>query len=139
MGGAWLLGRKNELPLEHGVATIRKALDLGITYLDTAECYIGGSSEEVFGAALEGYQGDYVLATKCGHRVGSLAPRSAPFDWSRQSVLDSLGASLNRLGRRSVDIFQLHTPEEPPLEAIFGPGGALEKIEVTAGDAKEAH
>jgi D-threo-aldose 1-dehydrogenase len=133
MGGAWLLGRKNELPLEHGVATIRKALDLGITYLDTAECYIGGSSEEVFGAALEGYQGDYVLATKCGHRVGSLAPRSAPFDWSRQSVLDSLGASLNRLGRRSVDIFQLHTPEEPPLEAIFGPGGALEGMR----DARE--
>ena len=126
MGGAWLLGRKNDLPLEHGVATIRRGLERGITYLDTAECYIGGRSEEVFGAALEGYEGEYVLATKCGHRVGSLAPRAVPFDWSRQSVLESLDVSLARLGRGAVDVFQLHTPEEPPLEAIFGPGGALE-------------
>ena len=126
MGGAWLLGRRSDLPLEHGVATIRRALSLGITYLDTAECYIGGRSEEVFGAALDGYDGKYVLATKCGHRVGSLAPRSAPFDWTRASVLESLDVSLSRLGRTSVDVFQLHTPEEPPLAAIFGPGGALE-------------
>ena len=126
MGGAWLLGRNGELPIEHGIATIRRALELGITYLDTAECYIGGRSEEVFGAALEGYEGEYILATKCGHRVGSLAPRSAPFDWTRESVLESLSVSLSRLGRSSVDVFQLHTPEEPPLSAIFGPGGALE-------------
>jgi D-threo-aldose 1-dehydrogenase len=128
MGGAWLLGRKNDLPVEHGVATIRRALDLGITYLDTAECYIGGRSEEVFGAALQGYSGEYVLATKCGHRVGSLAPRSAPFDWTRESVLESLDVSLSRLSRPSVDVFQLHTPEEPPLDVIFGPGGALEGL-----------
>ena len=126
MGGAWLLGRKNDLPVEHGVATIRRALELGITYLDTAECYIGGRSEEVFGAALDGYGGEYVIATKCGHRVGSLAPRSAPFDWSRASVLESLNVSLSRLGRSAVDVLQLHTPAEPPLEVIFGPGGALE-------------
>ena len=128
MGGAWLLGRRGDLPLEHGVATIRRALELGITYLDTAECYIGGRSEEVFGAALDGYEGEYVIATKCGHRVGSGAPRAAPFDWSRAAVLDSLDVSLSRLSRTSVDVFQLHTPEEPPLEAIFGPGGAIDGL-----------
>lgn len=128
MGGAWLLGRRNDLPVEHGVRTIRRALELGITYLDTAECYIGGRSEEVFGAALDGFEGEYVLATKCGHRVGSEAPRATPFDWSRAGVLESLEASLSRLGRRSVDVFQLHTPEEPSPEAIFGPGGALDGL-----------
>lgn len=128
LGGAWLLGRRSDLPMEHGVRTIRRALELGITYLDTAECYIGGRSEAVFGAALDGYEGDYVLATKCGHRVGAGEPRSAPFDWTREAVLQSLEVSLSRLGRKSVDVFQLHTPEEPPLDAIFGPGGALEGL-----------
>ena len=128
MGGAWLLGRRSDLPVEHGVQTIRRALDLGITYLDTAECYIGGRSEEVFGAALKGFEGEYTIATKCGHRVGSGAPRSAPFDWTRQTILESLDVSLSRLGRKSVDAFQLHTPEEPSFDAIFGPGGALEGL-----------
>ena len=133
MGGAWVLGRRGDQPVEHGVRTIRRALELGITYLDTAECYIGGRSEEVFGAALEGYEGRYVLATKCGHRVGSAAPRTAEFDWTRAAVLDSLHESLRRLSRSSVDVFQLHTPPEPPLEAIFGPGGALDGLR----DARE--
>ena len=119
LGGAWLLGRRGDLPVEPGVATIRRALDLGITYLDTAECYIGGRSEAVFGAALEEYAGDYVLATKFGHR-----PRD--FDWSRAAVLQSVEESLRLLRRRSVDLLQVHTPAEPPLAAIFGPGGALE-------------
>lgn len=119
LGGAWLLGRRGDLPIEHGVVTIRRALELGITYLDTAECYIGGRSEAVFGAALEGYEGQYFLATKFGHR-----PRA--FDWSRAGVLESVEESLRLLRRDSVDLLQVHTPAEPPLEAIFGPGGALE-------------
>lgn len=121
LGGAWLLGRRGELPLAHGVATVRRALELGITYLDTAECYIGGRSEAIFGAALEDYAGDYVLATKCGHRPSD-------FDWSRAAVVASAEESLRQLRRPSFDLFQLHTPAEPPLEAIFGPQGALEGL-----------
>src|SRR5689334_11631568 len=83
LGGAWLLGRRGDLPVADGVATIHHALGLGITYLDTAECYIGGRSEGIFGAALDGYQGQYVLGTKFGHR-----PRE--FDWSRQAVIASV-------------------------------------------------
>ena len=122
LGGAWLLGRRGDRPLEHGVATIRRALDLGITYLDTAECYIGGRSEEVFGAALDGYAGPYVLGTKFGHR-----PQD--FDWSRRAVVASVEGSLHRLRRASVDLLQVHTPAEPPLTTIFGPGGTLEGME----------
>jgi len=122
LGGAWLLGRRQDLPVEHGVATIRRALDLGITFLDTAECYIGGRSEAVFGAALAGGAGRYALATKLGHRPPD-------FDWSRGAVLASVEESLRLLGRDSVDLLQVHTPAEPPLEALFGPGGALEGLQ----------
>ena len=119
LGGAWLLGRRGDLPVEHGAATIRRALELGITYLDTAECYIGGRSEEVFGAALSGYEGEYVLGTKFGHQ-----PKE--FDWSRGAVVASVEESLRRLRRESFDVLQVHTPAEPPVEAIFGDGGALD-------------
>ena len=122
MGGAWLLGRRGERPMEQGVATVRRALESGITYLDTAECYIGGRSEALFGEALEGYEGEYALATKCGHRPAE------GFDWTRDAVLSSLKESLRLLRRPGVDVFQLHTPAEPPMKAIFGPGGALEGL-----------
>ena len=139
LGGARLLGRRGDLPIEHGVATIRRALELGINYLDTAECYIGGRSEDIFGAALAGYPANhthdqansrpdshpgnhpanYVLATKFGHR-----PKD--FDWSRAAVVASVEESLRRLRRPHFDLLQIHTPAEPPLDAIFGPGGALD-------------
>jgi len=119
LGGAWLLGRHSDLPREAGMATVRRALALGITYVDTAECYIGGHSETVVGAALAGRDDACLVATKCGH----LPP---DFDFSRAAAVASAEASLRRLGRDSVDLFQLHTPPEPPMERIFGPGGALD-------------
>jgi len=119
LGGAWLLGREGNRSMEHGVATVRRALELGVTYFDTAECYIGGRSEEVLGNALDGVETPCVVATKFGHRPAS-------FDFSRQSVVESARESLRLLRRRTIDVFQLHTPAEPPFEAIFGKGGALE-------------
>jgi D-threo-aldose 1-dehydrogenase len=123
LGGAWLLGPRGDLPLEHGVAVVRRALARGVTLLDTSECYLEGRSERVVGAALVGFAGEVVLSTKCGHRPPG-------FDWSRRAVVASLEESLGVLGRPSVDLFQLHTwmPEGLPLERIFGPGGALEGL-----------
>jgi aryl-alcohol dehydrogenase-like predicted oxidoreductase len=121
LGGAWLLGQGGALPQEDGIATIRHALACGLTLLDTSECYIGGRSEPLYGAALRDYAGDYVLSTKCGHR-----PKD--FDWSRDAVLASLEESLRLLGVPRVHLFQLHTwmPDGIPTDLIFGPGGALE-------------
>lgn len=121
LGGAWLLGRAGELPVAHGVATIRHALDLGITFLDTAECYIGGRSEALFGEALETHTGPFVLGTKFGH-----VP--ADFDWSRSAVVASVKASLLQLRRSSVDLIQVHTPAEPTMQSMFGPGGTIEGL-----------
>lgn len=119
LGGAWLLGRDGRAPVESGVATVRRALELGVTYIDTAECYIGGKSEAVIGKALDGVQTSAVVATKFGHRP-------ADHDLSRDAVLASAEESLRLLRRPSMDIFQLHTPAEPPWERVFGPGGAVE-------------
>ena len=119
LGGAGLLGRRADLPLEAGVATVRRALARGVNYIDTAECYIDGRSEEVVGAALEGYPGECVVATKFGHRPPD-------FDYSRESVIASVQESRRLLRGRAIDILQLHTPGVPPLERVFGPGGVLE-------------
>lgn len=121
LGGAWLLGRGGELPVAHGLATIRHALHLGITFLDTAECYIGGRSEALFGEALEAHTGAFVLGTKFGHVPSD-------FDWSRGAVVASVAASLQQLRRSSVDLIQVHTPAEPTMDAMFASGGTLDGL-----------
>lgn len=117
LGGARLLGHDGTLPDETGLHTIRHARQCGINYLDTAECYIDGRSEAVVGAAVANDSG-CLVATKFGHR-----PRD--FDFSRASVLASIGESMRLLGR-SPDIIQIHTPEVPDWEQLFGRGGALD-------------
>lgn len=119
LGGAWLLGRDGTRTMAHGIATVRRALELGVTYVDTAECYIGGKSEEIIGNALEGTGDPAIIATKFGHRPSS-------FDFSRESVVESARESLRLLKRSTMDVFQLHTPAEPPLDAVFADGGALD-------------
>lgn len=119
LGGAWLLGQEGNRPLEHGVAIVHRALELGINYFDTAECYIGGRSEEILGKALEERNEVCYVATKFGHRPTS-------FDFRRESVVASARESLRLLRRPRMDVFQLHTPAEPPWEMIFGEGGALD-------------
>src|SRR5436305_479053 len=79
------------------IATIRHALDSGITYFDTAPGYGEGNSESIYGEALDGATAPYALATKC--------------PWSRvgaAEVISSVEASLRRLRRDCVDVVQLH-------------------------------
>lgn len=119
LGGAWLLGQEGNRPLEHGIAVVQRALELGVNYFDTAECYLGGRGEEVLGRALEGRGDGCYVATKFGHRPAS-------FDFRRESVVASARESLRLLRRPTMDVFQLHTPTEPPWEALFGDGGAFD-------------
>lgn len=79
------------------VATIRRALELGINYFDTAPGYGDGNSESIYGEALDGVTTPYTLATKCPwHRVGA------------DAVIASVEASLRRLRRETVDVVQFH-------------------------------
>ncbi|HZO88953.1 MAG TPA: aldo/keto reductase [Chthonomonadaceae bacterium] len=79
------------------IATIRRGLELGVNYFDTAPGYGDGNSESIYGEALEGVTAPYTLATKC--------------PWSgvgAAEVIGSVEASLRRLRREAVDVVQFH-------------------------------
>jgi len=101
---------------------IRKALDLGINFFDTANAYSEGTSEEIVGRALKDFvrRDEVVLATKCffpvrkGQNAGGL---------SRKAIFADIDDSLQRLGTDHVDLFQIHrwdyeTPIEETMEAL---------------------
>jgi aryl-alcohol dehydrogenase-like predicted oxidoreductase len=120
LGAAWLFGHTDRPnTLEQSVAVVRKALALGINYIDTARYYSG--SEEILGHALQGVSLPYYLATKAGCEP-------ADFDYSRDAVLRSFDASLRALRRDRVDLLQIHEANLAAWERIMNPGGALEAL-----------
>jgi 1-deoxyxylulose-5-phosphate synthase len=101
---------------------IKRALEGGINFFDTANVYSGGASEEVLGRALKEYcrRQDVVIATKVHGRM-SAGPNGAGL--SRRAIMQEIDASLRRLGTDYVDLYQTHrwdydTPIEETLEAL---------------------
>jgi aryl-alcohol dehydrogenase-like predicted oxidoreductase len=101
---------------------IRKALDLGINFFDTANTYSDGTSEEIVGRALKdfGSRDSIVLATKVFNRMHE-GPNGMGL--SRKAILSEIDKSLSRLGTDYVDLYQIHrwdprTPIEETLEAL---------------------
>jgi len=101
---------------------LKKALDLGINFFDTANVYSIGSSEEIVGRALLEYarRGEVVIATKVHGRMHK-GPNGAGL--SRKAILAEIDASLKRLGTDHVDLYQIHrwdntVPIEETLEAL---------------------
>jgi aryl-alcohol dehydrogenase-like predicted oxidoreductase len=92
------------------VATILRALDLGINWIDTAAVYGFGHSEEVVGRALKGRRESVILATKCGrtweHGNPNIIPRL-----NKQSIEAEIEASLRRLRTDRIDLYQIHWPD----------------------------
>ncbi|MEO8524289.1 MAG: aldo/keto reductase [Caldimonas sp.] len=112
----WTLGDAASRPF------IKKALDLGINFFDTANVYSDGTSEEIVGKALVDYarRGEIVLATKVNGRMHK-GPNGAGL--SRKAIFAEIDASLNRLGTDYVDLYQIHrwdygVPIEETLEAL---------------------
>jgi 1-deoxyxylulose-5-phosphate synthase len=100
----------------------RQAIDLGITFWDTANVYQDGTSEEVVGRAIRQYthREDIVLATKLHGRMHD-GPGGQGL--SRKAILEQIDASLGRLGTDYVDLYQIHrfdpdTPVEETMEAL---------------------
>ncbi|HCR3980100.1 aldo/keto reductase [Citrobacter koseri] len=111
---AWTLPEESSRPI------IKRALEGGINFFDTANSYSAGSSEEIVGRALRDFarREEVVVATKVFHRVGDL-----PEGLSRAQILRSIDDSLRRLSMDYVDILQIHrwdynTPIEETLEAL---------------------
>jgi len=102
--------------------TINRALDLGVTMLDTADVYGPHTSEEVIGKAIAGRRDDVVLATKFGIlRVGPVAEGQRQVDGRPEYVRASIDGSLSRLGVDHVDLYYIHRPDpDVPIEETIG-------------------
>lgn len=112
----WTLDEARSRPL------LKQALDLGITFWDTANTYSDGTSEEIVGRAIKDLarREDIVLATKVHMRM---RPGPNGRGLSRKSILAEIDNSLRRLGTDYVDLYQIHrwdygTPIEETLEAL---------------------
>jgi len=107
-----------------GVATIHRALDLGVTFLDTADVYGPFTNEEVVGRAIRGRRDEVFLATKCGFVPGADG-RPSGVDGSPEHIRSACDASLRRLGVKTIDLYYLHrvdpkTPIEESVRAMAG-------------------
>jgi aryl-alcohol dehydrogenase-like predicted oxidoreductase len=110
-------------------AVVDAALDVGITFFDTADTYGGTRSEEYLGRALGRRREDVVVATKFGSRLGEQR-RGARSEYVHRAVEDSL----RRLGTDRIDLYQLHTPDfDVPIGETLG---ALDEL-VRAGKVRE--
>ncbi|HVP22102.1 MAG TPA: aldo/keto reductase [Anaerolineaceae bacterium] len=112
----WALNEEDSRPF------IKRALELGINFFDTADVYSHGKSEEVVGRALRDFavRDELVVATKV-HGVTGPGPND--YGLSRKHILSAIDASLKRLGMDYVDLYQIHrwdyeTPIEETLEAL---------------------
>jgi aryl-alcohol dehydrogenase-like predicted oxidoreductase len=110
------------LPEEQARPFIRQALDLGVTFFDTANVYSDGTSEEILGRALKDFASreDVVIATKVH---GRMRPGPNGAGLSRKHIMTEIDNSLRRLGTDYVDLYQIHrldpgTPIEETLEAL---------------------
>jgi aryl-alcohol dehydrogenase-like predicted oxidoreductase len=105
-------------PDEDAIRIVDAALDAGINFIDTANTYHGGRSEEAVGMALAGRRNRVVLATKVHGRVGD-----GPNDQgnSRLHILRACDESLRRLKTDYIDLYQVHRPSpEIPIEETLG-------------------
>ncbi|HSK68356.1 MAG TPA: aldo/keto reductase [Candidatus Limnocylindria bacterium] len=110
--GAWTLGQ------EETIEVVRRALDAGITFFDTANVYSGGLSEEYLGRAVRDLvpRDQVVIASKVYNNEGKL---------SRAAIQREIEGSLRRLGMDYLDLYIIHrydytTPVEETLEALHG-------------------
>jgi aryl-alcohol dehydrogenase-like predicted oxidoreductase len=113
------------------VATIQRALELGINFLDTAQLYGPMTNEELVGRAIEGHRDDYVIATKFARRIETTTEAGdlstlGPLDGSAAHVRSSVEGSLKRLGTDHLDLYYQHRVDpNVPIEETVGAMGEL--------------
>jgi aryl-alcohol dehydrogenase-like predicted oxidoreductase len=110
------------------IATIHRALELGITFLDTAEMYGPFTNEQLVGKAIAGRRDEVTLATKFGIRFAPTPenPTNRVLDGSPENVRRSIEGSLSRLGSDHVDLYYLHRVDPgTPIEETVGAMGEL--------------
>jgi aryl-alcohol dehydrogenase-like predicted oxidoreductase len=106
--GAMMFGRGGNPDHDEGVKAIHVALDAGVNFVDTADVYSQGESEEIVGKALRGRRDDVVLATKVHGGMGRDPNQQGN---SRRWIIREVEASLRRLGTDWIDLYQIHRPD----------------------------
>ncbi|HLF75873.1 MAG TPA: aldo/keto reductase [Dehalococcoidia bacterium] len=103
-----------------GIAMLRRAFDLGITFFDTADTYNAGAAETILRDALGDKRDQIVIGTKFGYDIynhpESAGQQERPHDWSPAYMRRALEQSLRRLGTDYVDLYQPHNPRMDAIE-----------------------
>jgi aryl-alcohol dehydrogenase-like predicted oxidoreductase len=122
MGMSAFYGTTDE---DEGVATIQRALELGVNFLDTAQLYGPLTNEMLVGRAIKGHRDEYVIATKFSRRMDDATPgemsTTGPLDGSPDHVRRSIDGSLERLGTDHIDLYYQHRVDpNVPIEETVG-------------------
>lgn len=100
---------------QQSIATVHKAIDLGINFFDVAPIYGRGHAEEVLGKAIQSKRQNVFLASKCGMRWDE--QDNVTLDLTRKSIFEEIDISLKRLNTDYIDLYQMHWPDpETPIE-----------------------
>jgi len=117
---------------DEAIATIHRARELGINFLDTAQLYGPLTNEELVGRAIKGRRDDYVIATKFARRMDNATPGEmstvGKLDGSADHVHSSIDGSLQRLGVESIDLYYQHRVD-PQIEIEETVGAMAELVQ----------
>ncbi|MFJ4894736.1 MULTISPECIES: aldo/keto reductase [unclassified Streptomyces] len=110
---------------DEGIATIRRAVEIGVNFLDTAQMYGPLTNESLVGEAIRGHRDEYVIATKFNYRMDDAVPGDmnsvGPQDGSAEHVRSSVHGSLERLGTDYIDLYYQHRVDpNVPIEETVG-------------------
>jgi len=112
----WDPAKVDAAAIDEGVAMLEAADAAGFTFFDHADIYCRGACEQIYGVALKrhpDWRHRHIVATKCGIRFPGDPQPGSPhrYDFSKAHILASAEASLRRLNRDVIDLYQLHRPD----------------------------
>ncbi len=133
--GCWMFGRRTEA--EDAYAMVDQAIEAGVNFMDTANAYSRGKSEEMLGEALKRNEkrSRVVLATKVFGNMDDEDPNGRGN--SRRHIIEQCEASLRRLQTDYIDLYQIHFPMPDSVKPIFLSGKSFDVLEALEPIAKE--